>query len=476
MRRLSLSRGEPFNTGIDAFTSGQRSRRAPCLDECRSPFAGKLILPSLAVSRKGRAGTGELAFDGSAKSSNQSARVLNGSRSLPSLLNTPVAIDDPDVSCKSDLQRRHSSCSRRSSLNVPKKDRSERVATAESPYAASPGTSATATPSTALDSPPWQGMVPPSVAGTTSSTPSASSTGGITPSPVRSKSKQNNGLRWRQGEEIGAGSYGHVYTAQCKSTGHIFAVKVSRITDDDGKKLCDKLQQELDICKNLRHRHIVACMGHEFVNRRLYIYLEYVPGGSVRRMINEFGPLEGQLLVKATRGILKGLNYLHKQNPVVVHRDLKGANVLIDLQFCVKLADFGCSKCDVNTKSFSKVGSIHWVAPEVLQDCGHGRKADIWSFACVINEMATAADPWGAGAFDNILQAMKVIACSDRLPPIPDALPDSARSLVRRCLQRAPEDRPGTSDLLRHQFFQDALRSTGTPDCCFSRPNSKSGS
>jgi len=333
------------------------------------------------------------------------------------------------------------------------------------------GSDATATPSTALESPAFQSrVISPNDAGASGITPSSRAEA-ATPSSTSACSNQSQGLRWRQGEEIGSGSYGHVHMAQCKSTGHIFAVKVSRVRDGEDKKMCETLQQELDICKNLRHRHIVACLGHEFVNRRLYIYLEYVPGGSLRHMVNEFGPLEAPLLVKATRGMLKGLNYLHKRNPPVVHRDLKGANVLIDLQFCVKLADFGCSKCDDMSKSFSKVGSIHWVAPEVLQDAGHGRKADIWSLGCVIIEIATAADPWGPKTFDNMVQAMYVIAASERTPPIPDVLSESARSLVSLCLDRSAEERPSASQLLLHPCLQSE---SSTPECCFSRPRSMS--
>merc|ERR1712054_351682 len=163
------------------------------------------------------------------------------------------------------------------------------------------------------------------------------------------------------------------------------------------------------------------------------------------------------------------MGYLHKRNPPVVHRDLKAANVLIDLQFCVKLADFGCSRCDDMSQSFSKVGSIHWVAPEVLQDAGHGRKADIWSFGCVLIEIATAADPWGPKAFDNMVQAMYVIAASQRTPPIPEVLPEGLSSLLSSCIQRSPEDRPSASQLLQHECLH---RASGLPECCFSRPPS----
>jgi len=461
-----LWRGELPSDGLDHYPVGQRSRQGPGLDAHRLPFSEKLVLPSLALSRKARAMTvRELELDGSARSGKCTPYRLNASQSLPSLL----AGATPDLlssACMADLIPRHPSS------RLSKKSSVEGMA-AESPVACTPCSdpTAAATPSTALESPAWPAaftMVSPD--GTVGTTPSSSGGFGISPSSVsRSHSKV---LKWRQGEEIGSGSYGHVHMAQCKSTGHMFAVKVARILDDE-EKFCEKLHQELDICKNLRHRNIVECLGHEFVNHRLYIYLEYVAGGSLRHMLNKFGPLEMPLLVKATRGMLKGLNYLHKRNPPVVHRDLKGANVLIDLKFCVKLADFGCSKCDAMSKSFSKVGSIHWVAPEVLQDAGHGRKGDIWSLGCVILEMATAADPWGVGAFDNIMQAMSVIALSQRTPPIPDALPESARDLVGTCLQRRPEDRCSASQLLQHPFVQSNITGErSTPTCCFTRPGS----
>lgn len=264
------------------------------------------------------------------------------------------------------------------------------------------------------------------------------------------------GRGWRRGEQIGAGSYGSVYKAQDKATGEVFAVKISE-PDSQGGTVSESHQRELSICKRLRHRNIVSYLGHEQVERSLYIYLEYVAGGSLRDMLKEFGPLDDSLIPQASRGILEGLNYLHSHEPPVVHRDLKGSNVLVDLSFCFKLADFGCAKCDLNTQSFKTYGSIPWMAPEVVQG-GHGRKADIWSFGCVFIEMSTADDPWGPGAFKNLMHAMMVIGRSDRTPPIPDGLSQMSRSFISQCLQRDPQERPSAAEMLEHEFIRDVLQ------------------
>merc|ERR1719188_1507119 len=116
--------------------------------------------------------------------------------------------------------------------------------------------------------------------------------------------------------------------------------------------------------------------------------------------------------------MLKGLDYLHTRRPPVVHRDIKCANILVDLNFSVKLADFGCSRQQDVTTSFTTIGSIPWMAPEVIQQHdGYGRKADIWSLGCTVIEMFTAEKPWGNAFFDNIMYAMSHIGLSEALPP-----------------------------------------------------------
>ncbi|CAK9044319.1 unnamed protein product [Durusdinium trenchii] len=226
---------------------------------------------------------------------------------------------------------------------------------------------------------------------------------------------------WVRGSSIGQGAHACVFKALERSTGRIFAVKQSPWGGEADEKFRERLEEELRICKDLRHPNIVACLGFECSRDSFYIYLEYVPGGSMSTLLKEFGPLEGRLLKQCSEGVLEGLNYLHTRDPPVVHRDIKGANILVDLSFNVKLSDFGCSKKEDLTKSFTTIGSIPWMAPEViLQRDGYGRKADVWSFGCAVLEMATAEKPWGKDAFENVMYALKHISMTDAIPPIPE--------------------------------------------------------
>jgi serine/threonine protein kinase len=225
--------------------------------------------------------------------------------------------------------------------------------------------------------------------------------------------------------------------------------------DAEDKQFAERLEAELQICKDLRHPHIVRYLGHEYMDAKLCIKLEFVPGGSLVSLLSEFGPLDGLLMQIASRGLLEGLNYLHSHKPPVVHRDIKGANVLVDTDFCVKLADFGCSKRSSETQSFVTIGSVPWMAPEVInQKSGHGRKADIWSLGCTFIEMATAERPWGTNQFDNMIRAMMHIGMSEETPPIPETLQEAGQDLIRQCVQRDPSDRMGAQEMLDHEFVR----------------------
>jgi len=263
-------------------------------------------------------------------------------------------------------------------------------------------------------------------------------------------------FEWKKGRRLGSGSSGCVFAA-LSETGRIFAVKQSaECAEDsaDAQSHREKLEEELQICQSLKHPNTVSYLGHDWCNNQLHLYLEYMPGGSMAAVLSDFGRLHAKQLSKATRDLFTGLNYLHTRTPPVVHRDIKGANLLVSLSFDVKLADFGLSRRNQETRSMTMLGSIPWMAPEVIQQQdGHGRKADIWSAGCTVIEMATAEKPWGTGTFDNVMFALAHIGMTQALPAVPEDIAPECQDLIRQCVQRSVQARPSSRDVLRHSPY-----------------------
>ena len=158
--------------------------------------------------------------------------------------------------------------------------------------------------------------------------------------------------------------------------------------------------------------------------------------------------------------ILTGLKYLHANG--VIHKDIKGANILIHQDGTVKLADFGCSSEIERTLTSGKnpmqnglQGSVPWMAPEVVKETGYGRRSDIWSFGCTILEMATGKIPWSQLNLDNQVVLLMKIALSDEIPEIPDSLSEDLKGFILSCLKRNQDERPQAADLLSHKFLAE---------------------
>jgi serine/threonine protein kinase len=261
---------------------------------------------------------------------------------------------------------------------------------------------------------------------------------------------------WVPGEAIGRGALGSVIKGMDSRTGQVFAVKEVCFDSRDASdlKFKEELEREIEILRHLQHPNIVSYLGHDEIDGSLYIYLEYMPGGSMAQVLAQFGPYEEDLIRSHARGLLKGLEYLHTREPAVLHRDVKGANVLVGLDGTVKLSDFGCSKRTADTMSQTLKGSVPWMAPEVIKQNGQaGRRSDVWSFGCVLIEMATAKQPWGG--FDNHMAAMFKIAMTQETPPLPESLSEVCQDFISQCTRREKTARPHASELLLHAFLRD---------------------
>jgi serine/threonine protein kinase len=187
------------------------------------------------------------------------------------------------------------------------------------------------------------------------------------------------------------------------------------------------------------------------------IFMEFVPGGSIRSVLDRVGPLDERVIRVYCKQLLHALTFLHGHR--IVHRDIKGANLLVDGMGFIKVADFGASSklADVAVPSDKQNPEIRgtplFMAPEVITQVGHGRKADIWSAGCTVIEMASGRPPWVDVGFENELAAMFHIATTASLPTLPDSLSPLAKDFVTRCLTRDPALRPTAHELLKHPFI-----------------------
>lgn len=220
----------------------------------------------------------------------------------------------------------------------------------------------------------------------------------------------------------------------------------------------ESLTKELKRWEGFQHDNIISILGHALTPCHLHIQMEFMGGGSLASVFEEFGPLESLTLKRSVTGALEGLHYLHTREPPVPHGNLKASSILTDCHFGVKLSDFGSIGDSCLT-----LGALPWAAPEVVQcqvDGHEGRlAADIWSFGCTIIELATAEQPWGDEAtLEFLLCALGGIGSVEEgpLPQIPSDLAADGQDLARACLRRAPRQRPPVSELLEHRFVSRA--------------------
>ncbi|KAJ0237724.1 Mitogen-activated protein kinase kinase kinase 2 [Hirschfeldia incana] len=276
-------------------------------------------------------------------------------------------------------------------------------------------------------------------------------------------------ISWRKGQLIGRGAFGTVYMGMNLDSGELLAVKQVLIASNYASKEktqahIQELEEEVKLLKNLSHPNIVRYLGTVREEDTLNILLEFVPGGSISSLLEKFGAFPESVVRRFTKQLLFGLEYLH--NHAIMHRDIKGANILVDNKGCIKLADFGASKqvAELATISGAKSmkGTPYWMAPEVILQTGHSFSADIWSVGCTVIEMVTGKAPWSQQYKE--VAAIFFIGTTKSHPPIPDTLSADAKDFLLKCLQEEPKMRPTASELLKHPFLTGKHKESASTD------------
>ncbi|KAI1230412.1 hypothetical protein IHE44_0010399 [Lamprotornis superbus] len=264
-------------------------------------------------------------------------------------------------------------------------------------------------------------------------------------------------MNWRRGKLLGQGAFGRVYLCYDVDTGRELAAKQVQFDPEspETSKEVSALECEIQLLKNLQHDRIVQYYGclRDRAEKTLTIFMEYMPGGSVKDQLKAYGALTENVTRRYTRQILEGVSYLHSN--MIVHRDIKGANILRDSSGNVKLGDFGASKrlqtiCMSGTGIRSVTGTPYWMSPEVISGEGYGRKADVWSLGCTVVEMLTEKPPW---AEYEAMAAIFKIATQPTNPQLPPHISEPCRDFLKQIFVEA-RHRPSAEELLRHHFAQ----------------------
>lgn len=265
--------------------------------------------------------------------------------------------------------------------------------------------------------------------------------------------------KFRVTEVIGKGGFGTVLKGTSLESGDYVAVK------QIDKFMVDAIQlpgivKEAEILKRLNHPNIVKIYSFIETPNTIYFVLEYVEHGSLAGLLKKYGVFPEHLIASYTEQILQGLRYLHGEG--IIHRDIKGDNILITKDGKVKLADFGTAKLeDAEKKTQTVVGTPYWMAPEVIEMSACGPTSDIWSLGCTVIELLTGAPPYfelgPMSALFNIVE--------DRHPPLPENLNEIVRSFLKVCFKKDPRQRPTAAELVEHKWLkQFAKESNGDID------------
>ena len=217
------------------------------------------------------------------------------------------------------------------------------------------------------------------------------------------------------------------------------------------------IDREVKIMRKLRHPHIVQFMAYRRARRSLCIMMEFVRGDSIHALCAKHGRFEEHVIAKYTAQVLQALACAHSLK--VMHRDIKGRNILVSHRDEVKLVDFGAAKLwqSGNAKLSPSMDFQYtplWTAPEVLLNEGYDAKVDVWSVGCVLIEMASAALPWAECEFHNAFAALYHIGQSGHVPAIPTWLSVECRDFIQLCLRRDADKRCSASELLGHAFVK----------------------
>ena len=243
---------------------------------------------------------------------------------------------------------------------------------------------------------------------------------------------------------LGTGSFSRVRLVRSKTSpdASLFALKIMKKTALIQQKKLEYVMREKTLLEKLSHPFLVRLQGSFQDSSRVYLLMEFIPGGELFSRITDSGMRYGSTRFYISELVLV-LEYLHSQK--VAYRDLKPENILLDRTGHVVLADFGFAK-EVEERTFTLCGTPDYLAPEVIARKGYGHKADWWALGVLLYELTTGFPPFAA---ESVYRTYELILAGR--VKFEDGFPAVTKGLLKLLL--APETERADAELIKTQDF-----------------------
>jgi len=256
-------------------------------------------------------------------------------------------------------------------------------------------------------------------------------------------------------EFLGKGAEAKVYLAKDDITGDLVALKQYEVFQQSAEQTLEKLGQQVKLLTQLCHPNVVKCLGMHIPrpstsNMAVFnLVFEYLEQGSLADLLQKKSSLSLSEVKEIAADVLEGLNYLHSVN--IIHRDLKPSNIMIG-DLC-KITDLGICKqvLELQTEPRSCVGTLWYMAPEVIDQEPYSFAADIWSVGSLLFELYTGQKPFGGESFKSLIH--HIANYSTPLDVYNKEVPQDFANFLQKCWRRPHSLRPSAKELLQHSFL-----------------------
>lgn len=252
-------------------------------------------------------------------------------------------------------------------------------------------------------------------------------------------------------EEIGKGGYSKVYLVENKKSGRRYALKAC-FKIKDGKDRSDRTRTEIEVLKKLKHPNIIRLKGYFEDSDNIYLVLEYISGKDCSKFFKNQIPDRDQLQ-RIMRQLVEAVRYCHERG--IIHRDLKLENILITERGDIRLTDFGLAAIkDSDYDMLSgTMGTIRYTAPEMIRGEGYNDSIDVWGIGVIFFTLLTGKYPFDTSQKDKVKKVVFQRILEKTIHYSRYNLDRNAVKLLKKLLQKQPEDRIEIENILREPFF-----------------------